>query len=128
MTKYVYMKLIGLLLVTLGFGYCLTSFSNFYAYLFGDIEIANANIYVMSLGLIFPLFMFVFGVFFYFYTDKQFAYINPIVFSSGTIMVVSGIIRLFISYGLMQFLHISFGIVSIIMGFLVVMGCLRFKY
>ena len=82
----------------------------------------------MSLGLIFPLFMFVFGVFFYFYTDKQFAYINPIVFSSGTIMVVSGIIRLFISYGLMQFLHISFGIVSIIMGFLVVMGCLRFKY
>lgn len=128
MTKYVYMKLIGLILVIFGFSYCLTSFSNFYAYLFGDIEIANANIYIMTFGLLFPLFMFIFGVFFYFYTDRQFAYINPFVFASGTIMVVSGIIRLFISYGIMQFLHLSFGIISIIMGLLVVIGCLRFKY
>ncbi len=128
MTKYVYMKLLGLVLVIVGFSYCLTSFSNFYAYLFGDIEIANANIYLMTCGLLFPLFMFIFGVLFYFYTDKQFAYINPFVFTSGTIMVVSGIIRLFISKGIMQFIHLSFGIVSIVLGLCVVIGCLKFKY
>ena len=128
MTKYVYMKLVGLLLVVVGFSYCLTSFSNFYAYLYGDIVIANANIYLMTSGLFFPLFMFIFGVFFYFYTDRQFAYINPFVFASGTIMVVSGIVRLFISTGIMQFIHLSFGIVSMLMGLLIVIGCLRFKY
>ena len=128
MTKYVYMKLVGLTIVILGFSYCLTSFSNFYAYLFGDIEIANANIYLMAAGLFFPLYMFIFGVFFYFYTDKQFAYINPFVFISGTMMVSSGIVRLFISYGIMQFLHVSFAFVSIAMGLLIVFGCLRFKY
>ena len=128
MTKYIYMKLVGLLLVTIGFGYCLTSFSNFYAYIFGDIVIANANIYIMALGLFFPLFMFIFGVFFYFYTDREFAYINPLVLSSGIIMLTSGIIRMFINNGFMEFIHISFGIISIIMGLLVVIGCLRFKY
>ena len=44
MTKYVYMKLLGLILVILGFSYCMTTFSNFYAYIFGEVEIANANV------------------------------------------------------------------------------------
>ena len=128
MTKYVYMKLIGLILVMVGFSYCLTSFSNFYAYLFGDIIIANANVYLMTAGLIFPLYMFIFGVFFYFYTDKQFAYINPFVLISGIFMVVTGIIRLIISHGIMEFIHVSFGFVSILMGILIILGCIRFKY
>ena len=128
MTKYVYMKLIGLILVMVGFSYCLTSFSNFYAYLFGDIIIANANVYLMTAGLIFPLYMFIFGVFFYFYTDKQFAYINPFVLISGVFMVVTGIIRLIISHGIMEFIHVSFGFVSILMGILIILGCIRFKY
>ncbi len=128
MTKYVYMKLLGLVLVVVGFSYCLTSFSNFYAYLFGDIEIANANTYLMTSGLLFPLYMFIFGVFFYFYTDKQFAYINPFVLTSGIIMLGSGILRLFISTGIMQFIHLSFAFVSILMGILIIFGCLRFKY
>ena len=128
MTKYIYMKILGLVLVIFGFSYCLTSFTKFYAYLFGDIEIANSNIYLMASGLVFPLFMFIFGVFFYFYTDKQFAYINPFIFTSGTIMAVSGIVRLFFNYGIMEFLHLSFGFVSIMMGVFIVVGCVRFKY
>ena len=128
MTKYIYMKLVGFILVILGFSYCLTSFSNFYAYLFGDIQIANANIYLMTMGLLFPLYMFLFGVFFYFYTDRQFAYINPFVLSSGIVMLVWGILRIFLSRGLMQFIHFSFSFISILMGLLIVIGCLRFKY
>lgn len=128
MTKYFYMKLVGLALVIIGFSYCLTSFSNFYAYLFGDIEIANGNILLMMSGLVFPLYMFIFGVFFYFYTDKQFAYINPYVLGSGIFLFVSGIVRLFVSHGIMEFIHISFGFVSIFMGLLIIFGCIRFKY
>ena len=128
MTKYAYMKLLGLFLVVVGFSYCLTSFSNFYAYIFGDIEIANANVVVMCMGLLFPLYMFIFGVFFYFYTDKQFAYINPWVLGSGIFLLIGGILRLFINYGIMEFIHISFAYVLILFASLIIFGCFRFKY
>lgn len=128
MTKYAYMKLLGLILVVVGFSYCLTSFSNFYAYLFGDIEIANTSVYVLASGLLFPLHMFIFGVFFYFYTDKQFAYINPWVLIGGVIMLIAGILRIITGSGIMEFIHVSYSPVSIVLGVLVVFGCLRFKY
>ena len=128
MTKYLYMKLVGLFLVIVGFSYSITSFSNFYAYIFGDIEIANANTFVMCIGLLFPLYMFIFGVFFYFYTDKQFAYINPYVLGSGVFLLIGGIIRLFTDSGIMEFIHISFAFVLIIFALLIICGCFRFKY
>ena len=59
MTKYLYMKLLGLFIVIFGFSYCMTSFYNFYDYIFGVRTIANSNIYIMALGLIFPLYTFV---------------------------------------------------------------------
>ena len=128
MTKYIYMKLLGLMLVILGFSYSITSFSSFYAYLFGTIQIANANIYIMSIGLVFPLYMFVFGIYFYFYPHKQFAYINPFILISGISMLIVGIIRLLFNNGIMQFIHISFSIILIISGILLVYGCIRYKY
>ena len=128
MTKYAYMKLLGLVLVVVGFGYSITSFSNFYSYLFGDIEIANQNTFVMASGLLFPLYMFIFGVFFYFYTDKQFAYINPFVLGSGIFLLIGGILRLFTDSGIMQFIHISFAYVLIGLACLVIFGCIKYKY
>ena len=128
MTKYAYMKLLGLVLVVVGFGYSLTSFSNFYAYIFGDIEYANTTDYVMCIGLLLPLYMFIFGVFFYFYTDKQFAYINPFILGSGIFLLVGGILRLFISSGIMEFIHISFAYVLIFLASLIIFGCIKFKY
>lgn len=68
--KFFYMKIVGLLWVIGGFSYSLTSFYNFYDYLFGNVSIANGNIVIMALGLIIPLYSFIFGVYFYFYTDK----------------------------------------------------------
>jgi hypothetical protein len=128
MTKYVFMKLMGLTLVIVGFSYCLTSFSNFYAYLYGDIQIANGNIYLMTTGLIFPLYMFIFGVFFYFYTDKLPEKINYFILVSGIILCIGGILRLFIGSGLMQFIHLSFAFVLLIFGGLIIFGCYKFKY
>ena len=128
MTKYAYMKLLGLVLVMVGFGYSLTSFSNFYAYIFGDIEIAGANVFVMCIGLLFPLYMFIFGVFFYFYTDKQFSVINPYILGSGVFLLVGGILRLIISTGIMEFIHFSFAYILLILSSLIIFGCLKFKY
>ncbi len=128
MTKFVYMKLLGLILVIAGFSYCMTSFYNFYEYIFGDVQIANANTFIMSMGLLFPLYTFIFGVFFYFYTDKQFAIINPFILISGIGLLVVGVSRLFLSNGIMQFIHVSFGYVVAILGILLIYGCIRFKY
>ena len=128
MTKFVYMKLVGLIMVIVGFSYSITSFTNFYAYLFGDIIIANANKYLMTTGLIFPLYMFIFGVYFYFYSDKQPEKINSFIIVSGIEMIIVGILRIFINSGLMEFIHLSFAFVSIIFGILLLFGCYRFKY
>ena len=128
MTKFLYMKVLGLLMVILGFSYCLTSFSNFYAYLFGDLLLANANIYIMSIGLIFPLYTFIFGIYFYFYSDRFFAEINPFIFASGIMMFIVGIVRLFINNGIMQFLHFSFSYVILSLSLLLIYGCIRYKY
>ena len=128
MTKFIYMKLLGLLMVILGFSYCLTSFYNFYDYLFGKIAYANTNIYIMMIGLLFPLYTFIFGIYFYFYSDKFFAKINPFIMGSGVGLLIVGLMRLIISYGIMQFIHFSFGYVLIFLASLLIYGCKRFKY
>ena len=128
MTKFLYMKILGLFIVILGFSYCLTSFYNFYSYIFGVNNIANGNIYVMTLGLIFPLFTFIFGVFFYFYSDRDFASINPLILSSGISILIIGLSRIFISSGIMEFIHFTFAYVEIVLSLLIIYGCFRFKY
>ena len=128
MTKYVYMKLIGLMLVILGFSYSITTFSNFYAYLYGDIIIANANVYLMCIGLLLPLYMFIFGIYFYFYTDKEFAYINPFILMSGIGMILSGFLKMLTNSVVLIFIHQSFSYVLILFGILLIIGCIRYKY
>lgn len=128
MTKYFYMKILGLFIVILGFSYCMTSFYNFYDYIFGTLTIANSSIVIMSLGLLFPLYTFIFGIFFYFYTDKDFGKINYFIFSTAISMLIVGITRLIISNGIMEFLHISFAYVLIIISVLLIYGCFRYKY
>ncbi len=128
MTKYFYMKLLGLLLVVLGFSYCMTSFYNFYGYLFGEVTIAGENVYIMTSGLIIPLYVFIFGVYFYFYSDRDFSRINPFIIISGIVLVIVGVIRFFIQNMFMHFIHISFAYILIILGIMIIVGCIRYKY
>lgn len=128
MTKFLYRKMLGLLIVIVGLSYCLTSFYNFYDYLFGDLVIANANIYIMAMGLLFPIYLLIFGLYFYFYIDKEFASINLFILSTGVVMFFVGISRLFISNGVMQFIHFSFSYVNILLALAIVYGCVRYKY
>jgi len=128
MTKYFYMKILALFIVILGFSYSITSFYKFYDYIFGTLTIANSSIFIMSLGLIFPLYTFIFGVFFYFYTDKDFARINPFILSTAISMMIVGIYRVFVSNGIMEFIHFSFSYVMILFSILLIFGCFRYKY
>lgn len=128
MTKYFYMKILGLFMVIIGFSYSITSFYNFYSYIFGDTVIANANIYIMSIGLLFPLYTFIFGIYFYFYIDNRFDKVNPFILFSSVFILITGIIRLIMSSGIMQFIHVSFSYVSIILSIFLIYGCIKYKY
>ena len=128
MTKFLFMKTLALFMVILGFSYSMTSFYNFYSYLFGITHIANGNTIIMALGLLFPLYTFIFGVYFYFYTDKDFASINPLILSSGISLLIFGISRIFINYGIMEFIHFTFSYVIIVLSVLLIYGCIKYKY
>lgn len=128
MGKYIFMKVLGLLIVIVGFSYSLTSFSNFYSYIFGDVVIANGNSIIMTIGLLFPLYTFIFGIYFYFYSDKFFYNINPFILSSGISMAIVGLVRIFVSDGIMQFIHFSFAYAMIVLAGLLIYGCIRYKY
>ena len=128
MTKYIYMKILGLLTVIIGFSYSLTSFYNFYAYIFGDVVIANANVYIMSFGLMFPLYTFIFGVYFYFYTDRRFDVVNPFIYISSIAMIIVAISRIFVNNGIMEFIHISYSFALLLLAALYLYGCYTYKY
>ena len=72
--------------------------------------------------------LFIFGIHFYFYTDQEFAYINPFILISSVAIFVVGIFRLFISNYIMQFIHVSFAYVLIACGILLIYGVFRYKY
>lgn len=132
--KFLYMKLVGLLMVIIGFTYSLTSFYNFFDVIFGHkIVVESANIYVMSIGLIFPLFIFVFGVFFYFYADIYNEKPSKLVFILSIITMIIGIIKILIYIKiiplyLMEFIHISFAYCILILSIMLIYGKLKYKY
>lgn len=139
MVRYIYLKFIGFLLVILGFSYSMTSFYNFYDYIFGNIVIASSNIFVMSLGLLIPLYMLVFGIYFYFYADTNITKINKFIFGSSIFLMVIGIINiilktsvvynnLFVLAQIMEFLHWSIGYVLLTLGISIIVGCIKYKY
>lgn len=133
------MKFIGFLLVVLGFSYAMTSFYNFYEYVFGKVVIASSNIFVMGLGLLIPIYMLTFGIYFYFYADMNITKINKFILISGLSFIIAGILCIilkikviyqwmfFISQ-IVHFLHISLGYVLLVLGTMVIYGCIKYKY
>ena len=137
-SRFLYMKLLGLLLVIMGFSYSITSFNNFFSYIFNTrIFPENLNIFVMSIGLIIPLSVFIYGVYFYFYTDFNITKINKLIFFYNLILFIISIIMLIINYlkidrfiifQIFEFIHSSFVIPSIILSIMGLYGCFKYKY
>lgn len=137
--RFLYMKFLGLLLVIVGFSYCLTSFYNFYDYIFSSNVINGFNITIMCLGLLIPLFVLIFGIYFYFYADKNRVKINKFIMISILILLASGVLKIFFSHVLinkylffiaqmMNFIHLSYGYVILILSIMLIYGCFKYKY
>lgn len=137
--RFLYTKFVGFLMVVLGFSYCMTSFYNFYEYVFGKISIANSNVFIMMLGLLIPLYMFIFGIYFYLYADKNITKINKFILITALMFVIVGMLcillnntiiytNLFFIAQVTEFLHISVGYSMIILGIMMIYGCIKYKY
>ena len=138
-SRYLYMKFLGLLLVIAGFSYSLTSFNNFFSYIFKTkIFAENLNIFVMSIGLIIPLSMFIYGVYFYFYTDFNVRKINKYIFGYNIFLVIIAIFMLIfkqfnifsniIFKQVFEFLHSSYTYPIIVLSIMGLYGCFKYKY
>ncbi|MBR3660749.1 MAG: hypothetical protein IKN63_02475 [Bacilli bacterium] len=138
-SRFLYMKFLGLLLVVIGFSYSITSFNNFFSFIFKtSIFSENLNIFLVSLGLIMPLFTFVFGVYFYFYTDFNITKINKLIFVSYLVMMIIGIAMIIIKelyniknifiFQIFEFNHISFAYCLILLSIMGIYGCFKYKY
>ena len=134
--RYFYMKFLGLLLVVIGFSYSITSFNNLYSYIFKTkIFAENLNVYIMSIGLIIPLYVFLFGVYFYFYTDYNINKINKFIFISNVLFLIFSIsmlvfpsINILNIYQIFEFVHISLAFVLIGLSLMGIIGCFKYKY
>ena len=138
-SRFLYMKFLGLLLVIVGFSYSLTSFNNFFSYIFETrIFPENLNIYLMSVGLIIPLAIFIYGVYFYFYTDFNITKVNKFIFIFNIILLVIGLVMLiveqfnflpdFLVFQIFEFLHKSATYPIILLSILGLYGCFKYKY
>lgn len=138
-SRFLYMKFLGLLLVIVGFSYSLTSFNNFFSYIFETrIFPENLNIYLMSVGLIIPLAIFIYGVYFYFYTDFNITKVNKFILIFNIILLVIGLIMLvvkqfnflpdFLVFQIFEFLHKSSTYPIILLSILGLYGCFKYKY
>ena len=126
-SRFIYMKFLGLLLVVIGFSYSITSFYNFFSYIFDSkIFSENLNIIVSSIGLLFPLTVFVFGVYFYFYTDFNITKISKLIliFNLGFLVIASLMIGFnslstfgnILIFQIFEFIHKSFPYPLFILG------------
>lgn len=139
-SRFIYMKFLGLLLVLVGFSYSITSFNNFFSYIF-DYQIfeESLNGYIMSIGLIIPLFVFVYGVYFYFYTDFNITKISKLLVGINLfLLIISGLMIILntmnsyfsniIIFQVFEFIHESFGYCLLILSLMGLFGCFKYKY
>lgn len=134
--RFIYMKLLGFMTVIIGFSYSLTSLYNFLEILFKHKLVANGvNIFISLLGLLFPIFIFVFGLFLYFYADitekKNSKFVNISIIINFLISIICIIISMF-NYrnlfleDLILLVHNSFGYLVLIINILCIYG--KYKY
>ena len=138
-SRFIYMKLLGLLLVIVGFSYSLTSFNNFFSFIFNTrIFPEGTNIFIASIGLIFPFTVFIYGVYFYFYTDFNITKINKMILIFNLMfIVVAGVMTVFNSLNnfgnvlilqIFEFIHESFSYLLFLLGAMGLYGCFKYKY
>lgn len=131
-------KFTGILLVIIGLTYSITSLNNLFSYLYGDITVSNGNVIMMSIGVIIPLYIFIYGIFYFVYYDNDITSINKNMLILSFLIIIFGIIIMIFKinylvlnmFGISQivyFLHPSLGYVAVILGGLSTFVCIKYK-
>lgn len=131
-------KFIGFLLIVIGLTYSITSLNKFFAYLYGDITVSNGHTILMAIGIIIPLYIFIYGIFYFVYYDNDITRINKVMLNLSILIMVFGLLILLLKinymvinlFGLSQivyFLHPSLAYVSIVLGALSTFACIKYK-
>ncbi len=131
-------KFTGILLVVIGLTYSITSLNKLFSYLYGDIIVSNGNVVLMSIGIIIPLYIFIYGIFYFVYYDSDITKINKKMLILSFLIVIFGIIIMIFKlnyfvlnvFGISQivyFLHPSLGYVSVVLGLLASYVCIKYK-
>jgi hypothetical protein len=126
------------LLVVIGLTYSITSLNKLFSYLYGDISVSNGNVILMSTGIIIPLYIFIYGIFYFVYYDSDITRINKRMLILSFLIIIFGIIIMIFKlnyfilnvFGISQivyFLHPSFGYLSVILGVLSSFVCIKYK-
>lgn len=132
-SRYLYMKFLALLLVIVGFSYSLTSFNNFFEYIFGyKIYYQDVNIYLMIIGLIIPVYTFIYGIYFYFYTDFNITKPSKLLITNNIFMLLVSLLIFYFKEKnylcIFEFIHISFSYCLFILAIMGIYGCFKYKY
>ena len=92
----------------------------------------------MTIGLIFPLATFIYGIYFYFYSDFNITKINKYLFSLNifffiisVLMIIFNNINVFSNFTIFQvfeFIHYSYAYCLLILALLGIYGCFKYKF
>ena len=138
MSKYLYWKCLGLIDVIVGFAYSITTFNNFFEFIFKTrIFNENLNIFLLSIGLIFPLTWFILGIYFYLYFDfnldknNKFIYFFNILFLLFSLIIlvfkILFVLKNVFLLQIFEFIHISFAYCLLLLSSLGIYGCIKYK-
>ena len=132
-SRYLFMKILGLMLIILGFSYSLTSFYNFFEYIFGyKIYMESLNIILMIIGLIIPVYVFIYGIYFYFYSDFNITKTNKLLMVNYIFLLAISLIICYLKENtyveIFEFVHISFGYCLFLLSIFGIYGCMKYKY
>ena len=94
--------------------------------------------FATSIGLIVPLYIFVYGVYFYFYTDFNITKINKFIFISNLLFFIVSILIIIFKelyiinnvfiFQIFEFIHISIVPCLLVLSILGLIGCFKYKY
>ena len=132
-SRYLFMKILGLLLVIVGFSYSITSFNNFFEYIFGyKIYMENLNLILMIIGLVIPIYVFIYGIYFYFYSDFNITKTSKIIILNFIVFLVISLLICYLKENkyleIFEFIHISFGYCLFLLSIFGIYGCMKYKY
>ncbi len=135
-----YFKTIAILLIIVGLSFSITSLNKLYGVVFfNHIIYEEANLLIMSIGILFPVSMFVSGIYLYFNLDYRAKKLKILILVFSIIFTILGLFYIIGTVTEYQnilktifqtsyFLNETYGYISCILGLCLIYGVLNYRY